>query len=208
MSEIEKKDLDEIEFVSLKELLLPDNDEVRQIEGIYGKEVEYFDFLGPIEFFIANYGLSNKSLKDKDLIMILRNIRDNLDKNLDFFKKDLEKQIMCTISASLQMQRKITKHELRLVIKHILWAIDNRNWIESKRAYIDWIANFFHLLNKEEKKKFDEEYDNLGKEHGISKEKLKLMKNEDSDYEPPLSEIILSKIDSEYFDKRKKDNDI
>ncbi len=201
------EDLDKIDFIPLKELLLPDNDKIRELKSIYGMEVEYLDFLGSLEFFIANYGIVNTKLKDKDVVMALRRLRDNLDKDISFFKDELEYNLMMTINASLQTQRKITKHELLLVIKHILWAIDNRDWISDNRAYVNWIANFFHLLDGDEKGKFDEMYENLGKEHGFSNEKIKTLKGENLDYEPPPSEIVLSKMDSENFDENEFNED-
>lgn len=199
------EELDNIKFIPLKEILLPDNEKVKELKSLYGKEVEYIDFLGPIEFYIANYGIQNPKLKDVDVVKTLRNIRDHLNENINFFKNELEYNIVMTINVSLQFGRKITKHELLLVIKHILWAIDNRRWLEDRRAYIDWIANFFHLLDKEEKKKFDEKYENLGQEYGFSREKIKQMKGEDADFEISTDEVALSKLDSEDFEKNEDD---
>ncbi|MBI2631389.1 hypothetical protein HYW75_00105 [Candidatus Pacearchaeota archaeon] len=199
------KSLDEIKFVSFKELLLPDNDKIRKLKSIYGMEVEYLDFLGPLEFFIANYGITNTKLKDKDVVLALRRLRDNLDKEISFFRDELEYNLIMTLNVSLQIQRKITKHELMLVIKYILWAINNRNWIGDSRAYINWIANFFHLLDGDNKKKFDQLYENLGKEYSFSKDKIKTLKGENLDYEPPPSEIILDKMGSENFDENKNE---
>ena len=201
MKKIKSEDLDNIEFVPLKELLLSDNDKIKEIKSLYQREVEYLDFLGPLEFFIANYGLANPKLKDKDVVMALRNIRDNWDKNIDFFKTDFEYNLIMTTSSSLQLSRKITRHELLLVIKHILWAIDNRSWIDDKRAYLNWIANFFHLLKDDKKKKFDEFYNNLGQEMGFSKEQVESLKGEE-DEELPINEVVLTKLDSENFDEK------
>ncbi len=196
-----KEDLDALEFIPFKEILLQDNEEIKEIKSLYNREVEYLDFLDPIEFFIANYGIWNPKLRDVDVIKSLRNIRDNWDKDIAFFQNDLEYNLMMTINASLQLQRRITKHELLLVIKHILWAIDNRKWIEGPRAYLDWIANFFHLFNNDQKKKFDRVYKELGNKYGISKEEIKSMKCEESDFELPVNKIVLSKFDSENFDE-------
>lgn len=193
--------LNTMKFIPLSELLLPDNEKIKELNSIYQREVEYLDFLGPIEFYIANYGINNSKLKDVDVVIALRNIRNHLDKDLGFFKNELEYNLVMTINASLQFGRKITKHELTLVIKNILWAIDNRGWLEDKRAYIDWIANFFHLLDGEEKRKFDDKYENLGREYGLNKEKLKQIKGEDTDFEFTDDEAALSKLDSEDFEK-------
>src|SRR3989338_10941628 len=112
MNKIKSKEIDNMEFVPVKELLLQDTDKIKELKSLCGLEVDYINFLGPIEFFIANYGLQNKKLKDQDVKIALRNIRDHWNENLDFFKSDLEKNIMCTISASLQFGQKITIHEL------------------------------------------------------------------------------------------------
>lgn len=201
MNKIDADKLDGIEFVSLGELLLPDNDKIKELKSIYGLEVEYLNFLGPIEFFIANYGLANSKLKDVEVVKALRNLRDNLDKNIDFFKNDLEYNLMMTINVSLQTNKKITKHELLLIIRHILWAIDNRSWIENKRAYLNWIANFFHLLDEDQKLEFDRSYEKLREKYHFDDEKIKNLKGDNLDYELSSGEIALSKIDSENFDE-------
>jgi hypothetical protein len=146
MKNNKSEDQEEIEFISLKELMLQDNDKIREIKSLYEKEEEYSDYLEPIEFCIANLGMDNHKLKDKDIVRALRNVRDNLDKDLDFFKSDLEKEVMFALSESLQTYERITKYEVMLVVKHILWAIDNRSWLDDSRAYLTWIANFFDLL--------------------------------------------------------------
>ena len=151
-NKIEK--LDQIGFIPLKEHLLLDNQKIKEMKSIYQKEFEYAEFLGPLEFFIANYGLYNTELKDEDIVKALNNIRNNLDKDISFFSSDLEYNLMMTISVSLQINRKITRHELLLVIKYILWSIENRKWIMNDRGYFNWVANFFDLLNKEKKKNF------------------------------------------------------
>src|SRR3989344_3745110 len=145
-NKIEK--LDQIGFIPLKEHLLLDNQKIKEMKSIYQKEFEYAEFLGPLEFFIANYGLYNTELKDEDIVKALNNIRNNLDKDISFFSSDLEYNLMMTISVSLQINRKITRHELLLVIKYILWSIENRKWIMNDRGYFNWVANFFDLLNK------------------------------------------------------------
>ena len=130
-------------FVPLKEILLEDTEEIKKIKSLYQREEGYSDLLGPIENSIAYYYLDNKKLKDVEVIKILRNIKQNIDKNLDFFKSELEKMIMISISVSLQLRRR-TKHEVILALAYILWAIDNRSYLGS-RGYLDWVINFFGL---------------------------------------------------------------
>ena len=197
-NKIEK--LDQIGFIPLKEHLLLDNQKIKEMKSIYQKEFEYAEFLGPLEFFIANYGLYNTELKDEDIVKALNNIRNNLDKDISFFSSDLEYNLMMTISVSLQINRKITIHKLLLVIKYILWSIENRKWIMNDRGYFNWVANFFDLLNKEKKKNFNKEYSKLGEERGISKEQIESLKTGDGK-EPLVKDIILSKLDSENFNE-------
>src|SRR3989344_1177981 len=204
MSKPDMDRLDKIEFVSLKDLLLPDDDKIKEIKSIYGKEVEYLNFLGPMEFFIASYGLANFKLKDVEVVKALRNLRDNLDKDIDFFRNDLEYNSMMTINASLQSNKKITKHELLLVIKHILWAIDNRSWMGDKRAYLNWIANFFHLLNEEQKLDFNKSYEKLKEKYDLDDEKIRALKGDNLDYELSPNEIAIGKMDSENFDEKEE----
>ena len=204
MSKPDMDRLDKIEFVSLKDLLLPDDDKIKEIKSIYGKEVEYLNFLGPMEFFIANYGLANSKLKDVEVIKALRNLRDNLDKDIDFFRNDFEYNLMMTINVSLQSNKKITKHELLLVIKHILWAIDNRSWMGDKRAYLNWIANFFHLLNEEQKLDFNRSYEKLKEKYSLDDEKIRALKGDNLDYELSPNEIAIGKMDSENFDEKEE----
>ena len=204
MSKPDMDRLDKIEFVSLKDLLLPDDDKIKEIKSIYGKEVEYLNFLGPMEFFIANYGLANSKLKDVEVVKALRNLRDNLDKDIDFFRNDLEYNLMMTINVSLQSNKKITKHELLLVIKHILWAIDNRSWMGDKRAYLNWIANFFHLLNEEQKLDFNRSYEKLKEKYSLDDEKIRALKGDNLDYELSPNEIAIGKMDSENFDEKEE----
>ena len=204
MSKPDMDRLDKIEFVSLKDLLLPDDDKIKEIKSIYGKEVEYLNFLGPMEFFIANYGLANSKLKDVEVVKALRNLRDNLDKDIDFFRNDFEYNLMMTINVSLQSNKKITKYELLLVIKHILWAIDNRSWMGDKRAYLNWIANFFHLLNEEQKLDFNKSYEKLKEKYDLDDEKIRALKGDNLDYELSPNEIAIGKMDSENFDEKEE----
>src|SRR3989338_10015175 len=125
MSKLDANMLDKIKFVPIKELLLPDNDKIKEMKSIYGIEVKYLNFLGSIEFFIANYGLTNLKLKDIEIVKALRNIRNNLDKNIDFFRSDLEYNLMMIINASLQTNKKKKKKKKKffLCINYILFYL-------------------------------------------------------------------------------------
>lgn len=194
---------EEKEFMLLPKLLLEDNEKIKQLKTIYKREIDYVDFLGPIEsVFAYYYYYDNSELKDVDVEKAIKSVRTNWSENIDFFKNILEKELIGVISFTLQnAKRKITKHELFLILGYILWCIDNRKWMGDSQGYLNWICNFFHLFNKEEKKKFDEFYDKIGKKLGKSKKEIKVMKNEgEEDFEElPASEEALNIIDSEKF---------
>ncbi len=192
-----KEEIKDIEFKPLKELLSQENGISNKIETIYQRELEYIEFLGPIEHFLAFSYLNDRKLKDSDVIKALRNIKLNYEKDSSFFKNELEEGIMRTTSAALQYARKkITRHELFLVFSYIIWCIKNRDYLNDPRVYLKWLCNFFHMYNENEKKEFDEEYKKYQKEFGWSNEKLKVLKNEDFDLEPSLSDVVLSGIES------------
>jgi len=54
-----------------------------------------------------------------------------------------------------------------------MYCIDNRSWISGGRGYLDWIANWFGLLEGGEKQEFDSFYDDLSQIIGIKKDFLK-----------------------------------
>ena len=162
------------DFIPIKNLLLEDNPEIKKLKTIHKREVEYARILGPIESGIACYYLDNPHITDYDVKQALKKFKDNYDNPLD--KDDaLLARIQEAASIGLQLKR-LTKHELFLVIDYIIWCIDNRSWVPDERAYLNWICNFFDLLSKEEKEKFDLFYDNLGKVYGLTKKEIKRIK--------------------------------
>ena len=79
---------------SLFRHLEPDTPEVMEIKSLQGEEYEYSDYLGTIEYSIARHFYEDdRKIKDKDAVSALKNIRKNYDKNISFFKRDLEKEI-------------------------------------------------------------------------------------------------------------------
>src|SRR5665647_1960885 len=68
----------------------PDTLEVMKINSLQGREYEYSDYLGTIEYSIARYYYEDdRKIKDEDAVSALKNIRKNCDKNISFFKRDL-----------------------------------------------------------------------------------------------------------------------
>ena len=192
---------DEDDFIPLTKLLLEDNEKAKSIKTIYQREVEYVEFLGPIEAFFAHYYYYGyPQLRDIDIIKAIKNVRDNYDKDISFFKTDLEKELIDAISSALQnASRKVTKHELFLVFGYILWCIDNRKHLGDPRAYLNWICNFFHLFKGEDKKKFMAQYQKYAQDKGLDKEQLKNLVSGDGDYEFDANDIALNNLDSQKF---------
>ena len=190
-------------FIPLNRLLLEDNEHLKQIKSLQQREEEYAYLLGPIEETIALHYSENRKLKDKDVTRILKNLRANYSMNLDFFKEPLEKEILIQLSFAAQYNNTMHR-ELFLAISYILWSIDNRNWIGDSRAYLDWVLNFFGMMDKKEKMEFKEKYDALGKKFGIEEEKIRVMTSGSDDldeeaYEPSDEEKEWSKEESKYF---------
>lgn len=190
-------------FILLNKVLLEDNEEVRKIKTLKQREEEYAYLLGPIEYTIALYYFDNRKLKDRDGVKALKNIKMNYFKDLSYFKEPLEQKIITQLSLALR-ETETTRHELLLAISYILWSIDNRTWTGDNRAYLDWLLNFFGMMDKKEKKEFRKKYYELGKEFGIDEEKIRVMTagggelGEDV-YEPSEEDEAWSKKDSEYF---------
>ncbi|MBI2671530.1 hypothetical protein HYX16_01210 [Candidatus Woesearchaeota archaeon] len=130
--------------------------------------------------------MENKNLKDKEVIIFLKNIKKNFDKDLDFFQNELEKRLMFELSLVLQ-EKSISYHELAIALNYILWAIDNRKWIPGNSSYLRWVTYFCKLYDKVEMKKYEEFIRKFTKRSGLSKERTDLMllktdKNILSDY--------------------------
>ena len=169
---------------SLSELLVPDTPETKEIKSIYEKEYEYTDYLSEIEITIAaHYYEENRNLKDKDVIAALKNIKQNRDKSIGFFKRDLEKEIVGSLIEPLE-ENPLTDHEFTLVIDYILWVIDNRSWIPDKQAYIKWISYVMGIFSKEEEKKYEREFNKYARNLGVSSAQVDmlLMKRDAEDF--------------------------
>lgn len=169
---------------SLSDLLLPDTPAVKEIKSIYEREYEYSMYLSEIEFAIAEYYYhENRSLKDKDLISILKNIKQNRDKPVSFFKKDLELNIVDSLIEPLE-EFPLTDHEFTLVINYILWVIDNRSWVPDKQAYVKWITYVLGFFSEAEEEKYEREFKKAASKLGVSSAQVDmlLMKRDAEDF--------------------------
>jgi hypothetical protein len=168
----------------LMRYLKPDTSETRNIKNLQGKEIEYSDYLGTIEYVIARYFYENgRTIKDKDAVAALKNIRNNSDKNISFFENTLEKEILENLIELLE-EESITLHEFELIIDYVLEVIDNRAWMEDEQAYLKWATYIMGLFTEEEAKEYEESVKKLAIKMGLSSKHadLMLLKGEEEDY--------------------------
>jgi hypothetical protein len=183
MSPEEDNETSEDEY-SLSELLLPDTSEIKEIKSIYEREYEYSMYLSEIEFAIAEYYYEeNRNLKDKDVVSALKNIKQNRDKPISFFKKDLEINIIESLIEPLE-DYPLTDHEFTLVIDYVLWVIDNRSWVPDKQAYVKWITYVLGFFSNIEEEKYEREFKKAARKLGVSSAQVDmlLMKRDAEDF--------------------------
>lgn len=169
---------------SLFRHLAPDTPEAKKIKNLHGREYEYAEYLGMVEYSIARhfYGADRK-ITDRDAASALKNIRINCSRNISFFNRDLEKEIIRSLIEVLE-EKPLTRHEFKLVIDYVLEIIDNRSWMEDEQAYIKWVSYVMDLFTEEEKEEYESDIKKLAAEMGLSSKHadLMLMKGEEEDY--------------------------
>ncbi len=169
---------------SLFRHLEPDTPEVMEIKSLQGEEYEYSDYLGTIEYSIArHFYKDDRKIKDKDAVSALKNIRKNYDKNISFFKRNLEKEITENLIELLE-EEPITHHEFELVIDYVLDVIDNRSWMEDEQAYLKWATYVMGLFTEEESQEYERNVKKLAAKLGLSSKHadLMLLKGDEDDY--------------------------
>ncbi|KKG11763.1 hypothetical protein EO98_15985 [Methanosarcina sp. 2.H.T.1A.6] len=169
---------------SLFRHLAPDTPAVKKIKSLQGIEYEYAEHIGITEYSIARHFCeADRKIKDKDAVSALKNIRKNDNKDVSFFKQDLEKEIVKNLIELLE-EKPITHHELKLVIDYILEVIENRSWMEDEQAYIKWVAYVMNLFTEEENEEYEKSIKQLAAKLGLSGKhaELILMKGDEEDY--------------------------
>lgn len=164
--------------------LEPDTPEVMKIKSLQGEEYEYSDYLGTIEYSIARHFYEDdRQIKDKDALSALKNIRKNCDKEISFFKHDLEKEITENLIELLE-EEPITHHEFKLVIDYVLEVINNRAWMEDEQAYLKWATYVMGLFTEEESEEYERSVKKLAANLGLSSKHadLMLLKGNEDDY--------------------------
>lgn len=169
---------------SLFQHLKPDTPEIMKIKSLQGKELEYADYSGTIEYSIAKYFYEeDQKIKDKDAASALKNIRENYDKNISFFKRDLEKEIIRDLIELLK-ERPVTLHEFQIIIDYVLEVIDNRAWMEDEQAYLKWVAYIMGLFTEKESREYEKSVKELAAKLGLSSKHVDylLLRGKEDDY--------------------------
>ncbi|WP_410507417.1 hypothetical protein RSJ42_11405 [Methanosarcina hadiensis] len=168
---------------SLFRHLAPDTPEAKKIKSLQGREYEYAEYIGMLEYSIARYFYkSDRKITDRDAVSALKNIRKNCRRSIPFFNRDLEKEIIRSLIEVLE-EKPVTSHELKLVIDYVLDIIDNRSWMGDEQAYIKWVAYIMDLFTEEEKEEYEKNIKALAAHMGLSSKHadLMLMKGEEED---------------------------
>ncbi len=169
---------------SLSRYLKPDTPETKKMKSLQGKEYNYSDYLGTIEYSIARYFYENdRKIKDRDAVAALNNIKNNCDKKISFFKQGLEIEIIENLIELLE-DEPISSHEFKLAIDYVLEVIDNRSWMEDEQAYLKWAAYVMGLFTKKESEEYEKSIRKLAARMGLSSKHadLMLMKGDEEDY--------------------------
>lgn len=168
---------------SLFRHLSPDTPEIKKIKNLQGREYEYAEYIGMLEYSVARYFYNtDRKIKDSDAVSAIKNIRKNCRRSISFFNRDLEKEIIRSLIEVLE-EKPITSHEMKLVTDYVLEIIDNRSWMGDEQAYIKWVAYVMDLFTKEEKEEYEKSIKKLASDMGLSSKHadLMLMKGEEED---------------------------
>ncbi|MFT4344118.1 MAG: hypothetical protein ACMXYE_05225 [Candidatus Woesearchaeota archaeon] len=161
--------------VLLKDKLKKDSPIITEnLKDICQREEEYAMFLYVIEKCVTYEYYYNKKLTDKEVIHYLNNFIKNIDQAIDFFETDFEVHLYLNLLEALN-KKKITKHELKLCIRYILWSIDNRSWLNSKQAYVHWLAHATGTMSEKDAKQYETRIRTFCKRKGVPKEKVDAM---------------------------------
>ena len=180
------------EEVSLSKYLKPDTPEILKIKSLYNLEYKYSEWLGTIEYAIADYYSDNRKLQDKNVVLALKHIKKNYEKDISFFKDGLEKAIVEDLLEVLE-KSPLTHHEFILALDYVLWVIDNRSWMKGTQAYVKWSSYVMGFFSEEEEDKYEKQFKSQTRKMGVSDAQadMLLMKRDDQetfDFEDELFE--------------------
>lgn len=144
--------------VTLKELLVPETEEIMKLKSLRDEAVEaYTDVTFPIESNIADYFLENRHITDKDVKKALKNFIRTPFEEFDHSKFPIEHTVQCGAIEGAK-DKKISLHELGLIIEYIVVSVENRDFLPDKQAYLRWICAFLGYFDEAEIRKLEKDY--------------------------------------------------
>jgi hypothetical protein len=168
---------------SLSDFLSPDMPEVKELESLLDEEYKYIDYLKSIEYSIAYYYHNiDRKIEDKDIILLLKNIKKSYDKNISSFEHPLELLIVRNLVEHLY-KKQITRQEFKLVLDYFISVIENRSWLDDKQAYVKWLAHALNYFTEEEEKEYLKNVALVSSKLGISDEEISLLLLKESEYD-------------------------
>jgi hypothetical protein len=105
---------------------------------------EYLPLLLRIEEFIFEYYRDHPSLKDGDVMVRLKNVRDGLW-NVEEWKDEFERELVTRLKVALFNLRDLryTKGEVSACISHVLNSVKRHREEGYERAYLDFVSDVF-----------------------------------------------------------------
>lgn len=168
---------------SMSDFLDPDMPEVKKLESLLVEEYKYIDYLISIEYSIAYYYHKlDRKIEDEDVILFLRNIKKNCDKNISFFEHPLELLIVRNLVEALY-QKPINYHEFKLVLDYFISVIDNRSWLDDKQAYVKWLGHALNYFTEEEEEEYVKNISIVASKLGLSDREISLLLLKESEYD-------------------------
>lgn len=187
-------------YIPLNELLVSETAKVRGLKAIAGKKVEeYSDVIFPIESNIAEYFLENQHIKDADIKKALINFTKSPFSEFDYSKFPIEYEIRFGASIGAQ-NKKISLHELKLIVDFLVLSIENRDYIPGERGYLTWICAFLGYLDEKSIKDIEDMYRFMGSFANIPNKQIDQII---MTLRPEKDSVKLSKLDRTKFNSLK-----
>ena len=101
---------------------------------------QYIRLLYSIERSIVNEHESDSSLKDRDVIFILKHVRDNLFKKEYSPKTNLEKAIVSNLKLALT-GNDYSKFEVKASVKYVYNSVKRHKKVDGKQGYVKFISS-------------------------------------------------------------------
>jgi hypothetical protein len=103
---------------------------------------EYLPLMYSIEHPIFSWYKEHPSLKDSDVIELLKNIRDGIWKDYEG-KNEFEKSFIAGLKLSVfELNLRYTKGEVSACISRVLNSVKRHRESEGERGYLEFIKNF------------------------------------------------------------------